>query len=136
MGKLRITAELTRLQMAIDRFNDLNDRMDRRLGEVELRLAQLDRLSQVWVDKYAAGLIVNRNWKTLERWRADEDKGLMAGVHWQNDGGKIVYHAEMLSHWYANRATPNRHLEAIVNSRSPAKRRGRPPNQKCLASQL
>ncbi|GAP99102.1 hypothetical protein [Leptolyngbya sp. NIES-2104] len=77
-----------------------------------------------WVDKHAASKIVNKHWQTLNVWRRDKAKGLIEGIHWQHDGGEVVYHAEMLKDWYRHRRNPEAHLRTIEQSaKSQAKRR-------------
>ena len=101
------------------------------LESIEQKMVQPHREESrsVWIDKHQAATIVHRDWKTLARWRADTTKGLIAGVHWQHDGGVVVYHREMLTDWYNCRSNPEVHLNNIIQksrSATPAKRRGRP----------
>jgi hypothetical protein len=120
---------IEQLTTAIGRLNEISDQLSDRLAEVETQLAGINHAPRSpWVDKIDAGAIVHRHPQTLDKWRADESRGLTEGVHWQNDGGKVVYHAEMLADWYNHQADPEVHLANIAHARSamPLKKRGRP----------
>ncbi len=80
--------------------------------------AKLDRLQSPsvtpeWVDKHDAAKIVCKHWKTLDRWRVSPNSTLIDGIHWQHDGGEVVYHAELLKDWYRHRGDPVAHQRAI-----------------------
>jgi hypothetical protein len=66
-----------------------------------------------WVDKHDAAKIVCKHWKTLDRWRVDPNSTLLEGLHWQHDGGEVVYHAELLKDWYRHRGNPSAHQRTI-----------------------
>ncbi|BAU13023.1 hypothetical protein LEP3755_35590 [Leptolyngbya sp. NIES-3755] len=84
------------------------------LEEVNAKVTQLDSpvIIPEWIDKHDATKIVCKHWKTLDRWRVAEGSSLIEGIHWQHDGGEIVYHAELLKDWYRNRSNPVAHYHA------------------------
>ncbi|MBD1825498.1 hypothetical protein H6F51_23800 [Cyanobacteria bacterium FACHB-DQ100] len=86
----------------------------------------LQSANQEWINKHAAARIVNKHWQTLWQWTKDDSRGLIEGIHWQNDGREIVHHAELLKDWYRNRHDPNTHLlvvEQFQKARQPKRKR-------------
>ena len=92
----------------------LLQRTETLLEEVNAKVAQLETPTIIpeWIDKHDAAKIVCKHWKTLDRWRVAEGSSLIEGIHWQHDGGEIVYHAELLKDWYRNRSNPVAHYRA------------------------
>jgi hypothetical protein len=95
----------------------LLQRTETLLDEVNAKLDHLvaPSVTPEWVDKHDAAKIVCKHWKTLDRWRSAQDSTLIEGLHWQHDGGEIVYHAELLKDWYRHRGDPETHLKTIAN---------------------
>ena len=93
----------------------LLQRTETLLDELHARLDRWETPGVVpeWVDKHDAAKIVCKHWKTLDRWRVAPDSTLIAGVHWQHDGGEIVYHAALLQDWYRHRSHPATHQRTI-----------------------
>jgi hypothetical protein len=95
--------------------------------------AKLDRVvapcvAPEWVDKHDAAKMVCKHWKTLDRWRVAPNSTLIEGLHWQHDGGEVVYHGELLQDWYRHRGNPAAHqgaVDRILLTRNQPKRRGR-----------
>jgi hypothetical protein len=107
----------------------LLQRAEALLDEMNEKISQLDSPTIVpeWIDKHDAAKIVCKHWKTLDRWRVTEDSSLIEGIHWQHDGGEIVYHAELLQDWYRNRSNPVAHYLTIqeFTRKNQSKKRGR-----------
>ena len=110
------------LQQAIS----ILQRTETLLDELNVRLDRLESPSVApeWVDKHDAAKIVCKHWKTLDRWRIGPNSTLLDGVHWQHDGGEVVYHGELLKDWYRHRSDPAAHRKAIERFMS-----GRPCHQ-------
>ncbi len=106
-------------------------------------IAQLpwDDLHRLQAQDYGVYVVVNgqghkdvdvvcKHWKTLDRWRVGPDSTLLDGIHWQHDGGEVVYHADLLKDWDRHRGDPIAHQRTITHflatlPSNQAKKRGR-----------
>ena len=95
---------ITLLERAESLLEELNTKLDR---------LETPKILPEWVDKHDAAKLVCKHWKTLDRWRGEASSTLIEGVHWQHDGGEVVYHAELLQDWYRNRGNPVAHQRTI-----------------------
>ncbi len=101
--------------MILEQAISLLQKTESLLDELNAKLDRLDAtpVTPEWVDKHDAAKIVCKHWKTLDRWRVAAGSTLIDGVHWQHDGGEVVYHAELLKDWYRHRHDPAAHRRMI-----------------------
>lgn len=98
------------IQMLLNEVSTLK----RRIDEIEARNPDPAKPPSEWMNRDEAAKLVNRSWATLGKWRHEPRRGLIEGIHWQNDGGAVVYHREALTHWYNHRSDPAAHTDWLV----------------------
>lgn len=109
------------IQMLLNEVSALK----RRIDEIEARNPDPAKLPSEWMNRDEAAKLVNRSWGTLSKWRHEPRRGLIKGIHWQNDGGAVVYNREALTHWYNHRSEPAVHHDWLRDRASKTNRKSK-----------